>query len=135
MLNSTNNSIKGELAIQTLAMPTNTNANGDIFGGWLVSQMDLAAGIVAKQHSKGRVVTVAIEKMAFNEPVHIGDLVSCYGELVSTGNTSMVIDVETWCTHPDTHQERKVTSGSFTFVAIDEHGKKRSLPIKNQVSD
>ena len=121
------NKKNGQLAIQTLAMPTNTNANGDIFGGWLVSQMDLAAGIIAKLHSKGRVVTVAIDKMTFNESVHVGDLVSCYGNLVSTGTTSMVIDVETWCVHPDTHIERKVTQGRFTFVAIDEHGKKRVL--------
>jgi acyl-CoA thioesterase YciA len=118
----------GTLAIQTLAMPAHTNANGDIFGGWLVSQMDLAAGVIAKQFSRGRVVTIGIEKMAFHEPVHVGDVVSCFAHLIRSGTTSMTIKVETWCIHPVTGAERKVTGGEFTFVAIDDHGRKRNLP-------
>ena len=121
-------STRGELAIQTLAMPAHTNANGDIFGGWLVSQMDLAAGVIAKQHSRGRVVTIGIEKMSFQEPVHVGDLVCCYGKIIKTGTTSMTIEVDTWCIHPVTGTERRVTAGTFTFVAVDDHGRKRTLP-------
>ena len=121
-------STRGELAIQTLAMPAHTNANGDIFGGWLVSQMDLAAGVIAKQHSRGRVVTIGIEKMSFQEPVHVGDLVCCYGKIIKTGTTSMTIEVDTWCIHPVTGAERRVTAGTFTFVAVDDHGRKRALP-------
>ena len=86
----------GEVTIQTLAMPADTNANGDIFGGWLVSQMDLAAGILAKKLSKGRAATVAIHSMSFLKPVHIGDLVSCHVELITLGKTSMTIAVEAW---------------------------------------
>lgn len=117
----------GDLAIQTLAMPANTNANGDIFGGWIVSQMDLAGAIMAKQISNGRVVTVAINSMSFYEPVQVGDLVSCYTELVRVGKTSMTINVQTWKTHNVSGAKTKVTEGSFVFVAIDGNGKPRSV--------
>ncbi|PWY56587.1 acyl-CoA thioester hydrolase YciA [Legionella qingyii] len=121
---------QGELAIQTLAMPADTNANGDIFGGWIVSQMDLAAGILAKRLALGRVVTVAIHSMSFLKPVHVGDLVSCYVTLVKQGNTSMTFRVEVWA-HPATQNETyQVTEGVFVFVAIDEKGKARQVPKK-----
>ncbi|KTD57776.1 hydrolase [Legionella santicrucis] len=122
------NTPKGDLAIQTLAMPASTNANGDIFGGWIVSQMDLAAGILAKRLALGRVATVAIHSMSFLKPVHVGDLVSCYVNLVKQGNTSMTICVEVWA-HPATQREAyQVTEGVFVFVALDEEGRARQVP-------
>lgn len=120
----------GELAIQTLAMPMNTNPHGDIFGGWLVSQMDLAAGILAKQFSKGRAATVAIDSMSFLHPVHVGDVVSCYVDLIRTGNTSLTIKVEVWKEVFVTGEKLQVTEGIFTFVAIDEAGRPRLLKKK-----
>ncbi len=119
---------KGELTIQTLAMPMNTNANGDIFGGWIVSQMDLAAGVLAKKIAHGRVATVAIHSMAFLKPVHVGDVISCHVELLKQGNTSMTIGVEVWAL-PATQLERyQVTEGTFVFVAIDDTGTPRQVP-------
>lgn len=119
---------RGELTIQTLAMPRDTNPNGDIFGGWLVSQMDLAAGILAKRIAFGRVVTVAIHSMTFIKPVHIGDLISCYVELEKRGNTSMTISVEVWVELPTQKGKHRVTAGTFIFVAVDAKGKPRQVP-------
>ena len=118
----------GELAIQTIAMPKDTNALGDIFGGWLLSQMDLAAGVIANRISRGRSVTVAIDSMEFHKPVKVGALVSCYCTLLKKGRTSMSIAVEAWAAHPETPAQEKVTAGVFVFVAIDEMGKPRALP-------
>ena len=118
---------KGELTIQTLAMPASTNANGDIFGGWIVSQMDLAAGVLAKKLAHGRVATVAINSMTFLKPVHVGDVVSCHVELIKQGNSSMTIGVEVWAV-PATQSDRyQVTEGIFVFVAIDDAGKPRQV--------
>lgn len=119
---------KGELTIQTLAMPLNTNANGDIFGGWIVSQMDLAAGVLAKRISHGHVATVAINSMTFLKPVHVGDVVSCHVELAKVGNTSMTIRVEVWAYSSIKMEKYQVTEGIFVFVAIDENGKPRQVP-------
>lgn len=119
---------KGQITLQTLAMPADTNANGDIFGGWILSQMDLAAGVLAKQTAKGRVVTIAINSMTFLKPVKVGDIVCCYSELIKTGRSSMTIGVEVWV-HPYAFDKMyQVTEGIFVFVAIDEQGKTR--PIK-----
>ncbi len=118
----------GEITIQTLAMPADTNAAGDIFGGWLVSQMDLAAGVLAKKLSQGRAATVAINSMAFLRPVHVGNLVSCHVELVKLGKTSMTIAVEAWTEKLGTGEKYCVTEGVFVFVAIDEHGRPRQIP-------
>lgn len=120
---------KAEITLQTLAMPADTNANGDIFGGWLVSQMDLAAGILAKKISKSRVVTVAINSMSFIRPVHVGDVVSCYAKLLKTGRTSMNIQIEVYRNVPHEGESQKVTSGEFIFVAVDDNGKSR--PFKS----
>ncbi|NDH09109.1 MAG: acyl-CoA thioesterase [Gammaproteobacteria bacterium] len=118
---------KGILTIQTIAMPADTNANGDIFGGWLVSQMDLGASILAKSIAKSRVVTVAINSTQFLRPVAIGDVVCCHTELVKKGRTSMTIDIEIW-TKNFVHQiEEKVAIGQFVFVAIDEKGRPRAV--------
>lgn len=119
---------KGEITIQTLAMPAATNANGDIFGGWLVSQMDLAAGVLAKRIAQGRVATVAIHSMTFLKPVHVGDVVSCYAELIKQGNSSLTIAVEVWAEPATRVGKFRVTEGTFVFVAIDEHGKPRQVP-------
>lgn len=119
---------KGEITIQTLAMPANTNANGDIFGGWIVSQMDLAAGVLAKKLAQGRVATVAINSMTFLKPVHIGDLVSCHVMLLKQGNSSMTISVEVWAVPATQMGGYLVTEGIFVFVAIDEAGKPRKVP-------
>ena len=113
---------RGELALRTLAMPADTNANGDIFGGWLVSQMDLAAGIAAKTYAKSRAVTVAIEALSFKRPVSVGDVVCIYCDLYQVGTTSMKIHVEVWSRKPEVSQREKVTEGTFIFVAIDEEG-------------
>lgn len=119
---------RGKITIQTLAMPADTNPSGDIFGGWLVSQMDLAAGVLAKEVSAGRVATIAIQSMTFLRPVHVGDLVSCYVDLEKQGKTSLTIHVEVWSERLFTLEKFRVTQGTFVFVAIDEKGKPR--PVK-----
>lgn len=118
---------RGILTIQTLAMPADTNPNGDIFGGWLVSQMDLAAGVLAKKISRGRAVTVAIHSMSFLRPVHVGDIVSCHAELIKTGKTSMTIAVEVWVEIFSSSEKHRVTEGTFVFVAVDEQGHPRQV--------
>ncbi len=123
-----NKTPQGELAIRTIAMPANTNPNGDIFGGWVVSQMDLAGTSLAKKHTKHRVATVAIDAMAFLSPVHVGDFVCCYTELIKTGRTSITMKIETWVIGAHEEERRQVTEGVFTFVAIDKQG--HPTPIK-----
>jgi len=117
-----------EITIQTLAMPADTNANGDIFGGWLVSQMDLAGGVLAKKIARGRVATVAIHTMTFLKPVHVGDMISCYVELIKLGSTSITVAVEVWTETLATGEKNRVTEGTFIFVAIDEQRKPRQVP-------
>jgi acyl-CoA thioesterase YciA len=114
--------------IRTIAMPADSNANGDIFGGWLMSQMDLAGGNFASRVCQGRCVTVAVEAMSFLRPVKIGDEVSVYAELISTGRTSMRVKVGAWRRARDMNEERCVTKAVFTFVAIDDAGRPRVLP-------
>lgn len=126
--------IKGDLVMRTIAMPSDTNANGDIFGGWLLSQMDLGGGIVAKSNStSGRAVTVSIDSMSFLNPVKVGDMVSCYAELISHGRTSMKIQIEAWTYSYITREAKHVTSGIFTYVAIDEDG--HPCPVKHEVAE
>lgn len=117
----------GELTLQTIAMPKDTNASGDIFGGWLMSQMDLGSAIMAQRIAKGRVATVAISEMAFLRPVPVGAIVSCYCELVEVGRSSMSINVEVWINIESTNEPAKVTEGQFVFVAIDENGNTRKV--------
>jgi acyl-CoA thioesterase YciA len=118
----------GDLVLQTIAMPADTNANGDIFGGWLMSQMDLGASVLGRRRSKGRVATVAVEGMTFLKPVNVGDLVSIYGTLAQTGRTSMHIEVEVWVTRIASDTMVKMTEAKFVFVAVDDQGNKRVLP-------
>lgn len=114
--------------IRTIAMPRDANPAGDIFGGWLMAQMDLAAASVATRRAEGRVATVAVEAMSFLSPVMVGDEVSLYGRLLSTGRTSMKIAVEAWRRHRQEVETTKVTEATFTFVAIDSDRKPRPLP-------
>ena len=109
---------KGELAIQTIAMPACTNSRGDIFGGWLLSQMDLAASILAHRLAKGRVATIAIHSMTFLKPVKVGHLVSCYVSLIKIGHSSMTIDVEVWTEDLAEATKSKVTEGVFVFYSL-----------------
>jgi acyl-CoA thioesterase YciA len=118
----------GSLTLQTIAMPADTNGNGDIFGGWLMSQMDLGSSVLARQRARGRVATVAVEAMSFHRPVSVGDVVSIYAEMVREGTTSMVIDVEVWVSRQPSGGRLKVTEAKFVFVATDEQGNKRPLP-------
>ena len=113
----------GELVIRTIAMPADTNANGDIFGGWLMSQMDLGAAIVAKNLSRSRVTTVAVDGMVFLNPVFVGDIVNCHAKLLKVGRTSMKIDVEAWVQRGKDGTLLRVTEGVFTYVAIDDTGR------------
>ena len=114
---------------KTVAMPADTNPNGDIFGGWLLSQMDVAGGILAKKIAKGRVATVAIEGMKFLLPVKVGDTVTCYGSILKTGNSSISINLRVTAQGLESIQPQEVTNGTFIYVAIDLDGKPRQLPI------
>jgi acyl-CoA thioesterase YciA len=118
----------GMPVIRTIAMPADTNPSGDIFGGWLMSQMDLAAGNLAARHSRGRAATVAVEAMSFLSPVLVGDEVSLFARLAKAGRTSMRIEVEAWRRARESEETTKVTEAVFTFVAIDAAGRPRSLP-------
>jgi acyl-CoA thioesterase YciA len=118
----------GELVIRTIAMPADANANGDIFGGWLLSQMDLGGAILARGTAHSRVTTVAIDGMAFLCPVNVGDTVSCYAHLLGIGRTSMKIRVEAWVQRFTDRPPLHVTEGTFTYVAIDPSGKPQ--PVK-----
>lgn len=113
----------GELVIRTIAMPGDTNSNGDIFGGWLLSQMDLGGAIYARNLARCRVTTVAIDAMSFHEPVYVGDIVSCHAKLIKVGTTSMRIDVEAWAQRSGDGSLVRVTEGVFTYVAIDDRGR------------
>ncbi len=116
----------GEPAIRTVAMPADTNPNGDIFGGWLMAQMDTAGAVAAVRRARGRVATVAVAGMSFHQPVLVGDLVSCYAKIVKVGRTSMTVTVETWI---DRHNgdSYKVTEGTFVYVALDDQGHPRPV--------
>jgi len=116
-------------AIRTLAMPADANPNGDIFGGWLMSQMDIAGGITAEMRARSRVATVAVKGMEFHVPVAVGDIVSCYADIQNVGNSSITILVEVWVLRRrDIRNPIRATEGIFTYVAIDGDGNKRPIP-------
>jgi len=117
-----------EPAIRAIAMPADANANGDIFGGWVLSQMDMAGGVVAAQRARGRVATVAITAMTFHQPVLVGDEVSCYGEVTKVGRTSIAVTIESWVRRGLSAERIKVTEGLFTFVAIGTDRRPRPVP-------
>lgn len=123
---------KGKQILRTLAMPADTNPHGDIFGGWIMSQMDIAGGILAREVTCSRVVTVAVDTITFIKPVHVGDVVCCYGEVVKIGNTSITIDLEVWVKpsldQPTDEDVRfQVTEAAFTYVSVDKDGKKQPI--------
>lgn len=119
---------RGNLTVRISAMPADTNANGDIFGGWVLSRMDQAGGIAGVERARGRVVTIAVEGMTFIRPVKVGDVLEVYTEIEGVRRTSMKIHIEAWVRRFQTHREEKVTDATFTFVAIDEEGRPRLLP-------
>ena len=118
---------EGHAHLRTVAMPRDANPAGDIFGGWTVSQMDLAGATFAVRRSRGRVATVAIEAMRFLRPIAVGDEVSCYCTLVKQSEHSISVKIETWASSRAGEETEKVTEGVFTFVAIDENGKPREM--------
>lgn len=117
----------GKIALQTLSMPNDTNPNGDIFAGWLLSQMDIAGAIMAQEVAKGRVTTVAIGSMAFLRPVPVGAQVSCYVDVLESGRSSITTLVEVWLKVIESGELIKVTEGEFVYVAIDDRGRTRPL--------
>ena len=126
---------EGELLLRTSPMPSDTNANGDIFGGWIMSQMDIAGGMMAIELTGGRAVTIAVDAMKFIKPVKIGDIVCCYGKITRIGNTSITIRLEVWV-KPGLREANvdkgnshfMVTEASYTYVAVDKEGVKRVFP-------
>ncbi|MFV5490514.1 acyl-CoA thioesterase [Acinetobacter sp. ASP199] len=119
---------EGILSLQTIAMPADTNWSGDVFGGWIVSQMDLAGAIHAERFSNGRCATISINQMTFLVPVKVGDVISCYTKILKVGNTSIQMQIEVWDSHDDSRPPVRVTEGVFTFVAVDVKGNKRLIP-------
>lgn len=119
---------QGDLTVRTLAMPADTNANGDIFGGWVMSQMDQAGGIAGVERAQGRVVTVAVDGMTFIRPVKVGDVLCVYTRVGHVGRTSMKIEIEAWARRFRSRGRDKVTEATFTFVAIDDEGRPRPVP-------
>jgi acyl-CoA thioesterase YciA len=118
----------GELALRTVAMPADTNPAGDIFGGWIMSLMDLAAGISAGTRAKGRVATAAVSNLSFLQPVKVGDVVCVYTDITHTGRTSVRLGVETWVLRRGQGERMKVTAAEFVLVAVDDNGRPRRLP-------
>jgi len=119
---------QGEPALRAIAMPADANPYGDIFGGWLLSQMDLAGGAAARRRAKGRTATVAITAMTFHRPVFVGDEVTCYAQIVKVGRTSITVKVESWVRRGIGEEQIAVTEGIFTYVAIGEDGRPRPVP-------
>jgi acyl-CoA thioesterase YciA len=119
---------RGDLASRVLAMPTDTNPKGDIFGGWIMSLMDMAGKMSATTIANGRVVTVAVDRIVFRQPVQVGDVVCCYTDIVRTGRSSITLSIEVWAMRQGQGERLKVTDATFTFVAIDDNGRPRPLP-------
>jgi len=125
--------MKGRMpVIRTIAMPADTNPSGDIFGGWLMAQMDLAAGNVAARRARGRCATIAVNEIVFHKPVKVGDEVSVYADLIKVGRSSMSIQLEVWNRPRESENQNKVTEAVFTFVAIDGNGNTRAVPTEDE---
>jgi acyl-CoA thioesterase YciA len=118
---------RGELSLRTVAMPADTNPSGDIFGGWIMSLMDLAAGVAAGTHAKGRVVTAAVSNLSFIRPVHVGDVVCVYTEVNRIGRSSITLGVETWVLRRGQGERVRVTAAEFVLVAVDDGGRPREF--------
>ena len=120
----------GKLITRILAMPADTNPAGDIFGGWVLSQMDIAGGLVSKRISKGRTVTIAVDAMTFHRPVFIGDTVGCYVKVIKVGKTSIKVLIEAWAKRQYQEERIKVTEGIFTYVSVTNDRKPRPINVK-----
>lgn len=119
-----------DLAIRVMAMPADTNASGDIFGGWLMSQVDIAGSIVARRRAQGRTVTVAVDSFQFRKPVFVGDVVSCYAKITRVGKTSLTINVKAYAERQGkSHHTHLVTEADLTYVAVDDERKPRPIPV------
>jgi acyl-CoA thioesterase YciA len=117
-----------DLAIRVMATPADTNASGDIFGGWMMSQVDIAGSIIARRRANGRIVTVAVDSFQFHQPVFVGDLVSCYARITRVGRTSITVNVKAYAErHGTTHECIQVTEADLTYVAVDEQRRPRPL--------
>ena len=127
-MSAENQQPRGELSLRTVAMPADTNPAGDIFGGWIMSLMDLAAGIAAGTRAKGRIVTAAISNLSFLQPVKVGDVVCVYTHIARTGRTSVTMAVEAWVLRGGQGARTRVTAAEFVLVAVDETGRPRPLP-------
>lgn len=121
---------RGDLVLRDLAMPADTNPDGDIFGGWLLSQMDIAGGMAARQKAGGRVATVAIDSMVFHKPVNVGDVLCCYADLIRVGTTSMTFHIQAFVMRQGSGERELVTEGKFTFVAIGQDRRPRAISLK-----
>ena len=120
---------RGQLTISTVAMPADANPAGDIFGGWILSEMDIAGGIAAARRARGRCVTVAVQQIVFHLPVQVGDLVTCYADIAKVGRTSLTVNIQVWATpHYEPAEPKMVTEGTFTYVALDADHKPRPVP-------
>ena len=128
-----NETTRGRLTTRTIAMPSDTNPAGDIFGGWVLSQMDIAAGICAGQRAQGRVVTVAVDSMSFIRAVKVGDILGVYTEVAQVGRTSMQIHVEAWVRRGRIGHREKVTEALFKFVSIDDEGVPTPIPTEDEL--
>jgi acyl-CoA thioesterase YciA len=118
---------RGALTIRNVAMPSDTNPSGDIFGGWIMGLMDLSAGVAGRDQAKGRVVTAHVSSLSFLHPVKVGDVVCCYTRVIGSGRTSVTLEVETWVVRDQRADQLKVTEAKFVMVAVDEHGRPRPL--------
>lgn len=134
-MNGTAEEPHGELATRTLAMPADANPSGDIFGGWVLSQMDIAGGIAAAQRAGGRVATVAVTAMTFHLPVYVGDVLCVYCAVEKVGRTSMTCRIEAWALRGRLGERVKVTEGTFVFVALDDAGRPRAVPGREDLCD
>ena len=132
-MSTTERKPNGELAVRVLAMPADTNPAGDIFGGWVLSQMDIAGGLVTAKESNGRTVTIAIDSMTFHKPVLVGDTLCCYVEITRRGNTSITVKIESWARRQYEDKRVLVTEGEFTYVAVTQDRVPR--PITSEFQD
>jgi acyl-CoA thioesterase YciA len=133
-IDTDNEKPRGQLTIRLRTMPADTNPNGDIFGGWVLSQMDSAGGIVSSERAKGRTVTLKLDGMTFHRPVKVGDVLCVYTEILKVGRTSMHVYIECWAKRFLTHKREKVTDATFVFVAIDEQGRPRPIPPEDELA-
>ncbi len=126
---------KNELAIRVMATPADTNPDGDIFGGWLMSQVDIAGSIIAHRHARSRIVTVAVNSFQFKQPVFVGDVISCYATITHIGHTSITVHVKAFADrHAQPHEHVQVTEADLTYVAVDEQRRPRQIPKDPEIS-